>query len=126
MGLRPEHVLTGDAAASASFTATVTAQIVEPLGSDTLVLAVVAGQDLMAWINKYASRLIAAHIKDIAPKGEALDEDGWADPGHGTMDWLGIMQALRATPYQYFVMEHDNQNVHERFARRAIAAAKLM
>jgi multiple sugar transport system ATP-binding protein len=39
MGLRPEHVLIGEAAESASFTTDVTVQIVEPLGSDTLVLA---------------------------------------------------------------------------------------
>jgi sugar phosphate isomerase/epimerase len=101
-------------------------------GSDDLALefdvawAAVAGQNPLDWIDKYSSRLVAAHIKDIAPEGEALDEDGWADPGHGTMDWPAIMQALRATPCQYFVMEHDNPNDHERFARRAIAAANLM
>ena len=43
MGLRPEHVLTGDAAASAVFQTKVTVQIVEPLGSDTLVLADLGG-----------------------------------------------------------------------------------
>ena len=101
-------------------------------GGDDLALefdvawAVVAGQNPLDWISKYSARLVAAHIKDIAPKGEALDEDGWADPGHGTMDWQAIMQALRTTPCRYFVMEHDNPNDHERFARRAIAAAKLM
>lgn len=101
-------------------------------GSDDLALefdvawAVFAGQSPLDWIRKYGARLVAAHIKDIAPKGEALDEDGWADPGHGTMDWPAIMQAIRATSCRYFVMEHDNPNDHERFARRAIAAAKSM
>lgn len=101
-------------------------------GSDDMALefdvawAVIAGQNPLDWISKYGSRLAAAHIKDIAPKGEALDEDGWADPGHGTMDWTAIMQAIRATSCRYFVMEHDNPNDHERFAGRAIAAAKLM
>jgi multiple sugar transport system ATP-binding protein len=43
MGLRPEHVLTGDAANSGNFVTNVTVQIVEPLGSDTLVLAELNG-----------------------------------------------------------------------------------
>jgi len=84
----------------------------------------VGGQDPLAWIAKYSDRLQAAHIKDIAPKGEAQDEDGWADVGHGVMDWAGIMAALRDTKNQYLVMEHDNPNDHERFASRSLTAAQ--
>ena len=80
------------------------------------------GKDPIAWIASNAGRIIAAHIKDIAAPGEALDEDGWADVGHGTMDWPAIMAALRATPCQYFVAEHDNPNDHQRFASRSLAA----
>jgi len=86
--------------------------------------AVVAGEDPYKWITKYSDRLIAAHIKDLAPQGEATDEDGWADVGHGVMDWRALMAALRATPVEYLVMEHDNPNDHERFARRSLAAAE--
>ena len=99
-------------------------------GSDDLSLELdiawveVAGQDAITWISKYSDRLVAAHIKDIAPKGECTDEDGWADVGHGVMDWAAIMGALEQTKAKFFVMEHDNPNDHERFARRAIAAAR--
>lgn len=86
--------------------------------------AVKGGQDPKVWIAKYADRIVGAHIKDIAPEGECADEDGWADVGHGTMDWPALMDALRATPCSWFVMEHDNPNDHERFARRALAAAR--
>jgi len=34
------------------------------------------GADPLKWINDYASRIVAVHVKDIAPKGEAADEDG--------------------------------------------------
>ncbi|MDF0596226.1 sugar phosphate isomerase/epimerase family protein [Psychromarinibacter halotolerans] len=88
--------------------------------------AVVGGQDPLDWIEKYGDRLYAAHIKDIAPDGECEDEDGWADVGHGTMDWPTIMTALRRTPCQYFVMEHDNPSDPARFARRSLAAAKTL
>ena len=36
------------------------------------------------------------HVKDIAPAGEAADEDGWADLGAGTVDWAGLIGALKA------------------------------
>lgn len=78
------------------------------------------GGDPIDWIKKHGHRISSVHIKDIAPKGECTDEDGWADVGHGTMDWKAIWQALQDTPAQYFIMEHDKPNDHERFARRSI------
>ncbi len=89
-----------------------------------LAWVAVGGHDPVEWVRKYASRLVSVHLKDIAPDGEATDEDGWADVGHGTMDWPSIMAALAETDVQYHVMEHDNPNDHDRFARRSIAAAK--
>ncbi len=85
-----------------------------------------AGQDPLAWIKKYGDRIIAAHVKDIAPEGEALEEDGWADPGHGVMDWPAIAAALRETACQYFVMEHDNPSDDARFARRALETGRAL
>ncbi|MCJ8325394.1 MAG: sugar phosphate isomerase/epimerase [Rhizobiales bacterium] len=87
---------------------------------------VIGKQDPIAWIEKYADRIVAAHVKDIAPAGECTDEDGWADVGQGTMDWSGIMVALKKTNAKYFVMEHDNPSDAARFAKRSIAAAKQL
>ncbi|AWC20815.1 Xylose isomerase-like TIM barrel [Aminobacter sp. MSH1] len=82
------------------------------------------GDDPLHWIEEFGPRIVAAHVKDIAPDGEAKDEDGWSDVGHGVVDWAGLVIALRnRTPAQYFVMEHDNPADFERFARRSIAAA---
>lgn len=81
------------------------------------------GADPLTWIEKYKDRITAAHVKDIAPAGENADEDGWADVGHGTLDWKGYMAALRGIGVQHFVMEHDNPKDHARFATRAIASA---
>ncbi|NGN42818.1 sugar phosphate isomerase/epimerase [Mesorhizobium sp. CGMCC 1.15528] len=83
------------------------------------------GADPMAWIEKYGSRIIAVHVKDIARSGEGLDEDGWSDVGHGTIDWRALTAVLRdRTPAKYFIMEQDNPNNFERFARRSLEAAK--
>ena len=68
--------------------------------------------------------MTAVHVKDIAPDGQNVDEDGWADVGHGTVNWAGLMVALRGTKCSNFVMEHDNPSDHARFATRSINAAK--
>lgn len=44
VGIRPEHVVVGDAVAKADHKATITADIVEPMGADTLVWTEYAGQ----------------------------------------------------------------------------------
>ncbi len=79
------------------------------------------GQDPLAWIEKLSDRIVAAHVKDIANAGENADEDGWADVGHGTLDWKALMAALKNTPCQIFVLEHDNPSDDTRFASRSIA-----
>ena len=99
-------------------------------GSETLALELdlawvqKAGEDPMAWLRKYGERIVAAHVKDIAPEGENAEEDGWADPGHGIMDWPALMAALRETGCRYLVMEHDKPADHARFASRAIETVR--
>jgi multiple sugar transport system ATP-binding protein len=46
LGIRPEHILTGDGAKGATFTGTAEIDIVEPMGSDTLVWVDFAGQSV--------------------------------------------------------------------------------
>jgi len=84
------------------------------------------GADPLEWIAAHQHRIIAAHVKDIAPKGQNMDEDGWADVGHGIVPWAQIMVALRAIGVKNLVMEHDNPSDHTRFATRALAAAKSL
>ena len=84
------------------------------------------GADPLVWIKEHAGRIVAAHVKDIAPAGENLAEDGWADVGHGVVDWQAILPALRAIGVANFVMEHDNPADHARFATRSIATVKAL
>jgi sugar phosphate isomerase/epimerase len=85
------------------------------------------GADPREWIRAMGKRITAVHVKDIAPKGENADEDGWADVGHGTVDWKGLMAALKEqTNARYFVMEHDNPKDDRRFAERSLAAAEKL
>lgn len=82
------------------------------------------GTDPSVWITAYGDRIVAAHVKDIAATGENLDQDGWSDVGHGTVDWKGLYTLLRKkTKAKHFIMEHDKPADAARFAKRSITAA---
>lgn len=91
-----------------------------------LAWVIKGGADPLEWIKTFGNRLTAVHLKDIAAAGENADEDGWADLGHGTVDWKALKAALANTRVKYFVMEHDNPKDQERFASRSIATARTL
>ncbi len=82
------------------------------------------GADPFAYIEKYGKRITAVHVKDIAPAGENADQDGWADVGHGTVEWAKLFKALSATPAKYYIVEHDNPKDYKATAERSIASIK--
>ena len=83
------------------------------------------GADPKPWIEKYGPRIVSVHVKDIAKAGQGLDEDGWSDVGHGTIDWRGIYALLRkVSPAKHYIMEQDNPNDFTRFATRSLATVK--
>ena len=52
------------------------------------------GAEPETWLRRYSDRLVSAHVKDIAPPGTKLDEDGWADVGAGVLDWQNLWHAV--------------------------------
>ena len=78
--------------------------------------------DPKSWLARFAGRVPCIHVKDIAAVGENTAEDGWADVGHGTLDWRDLWQAARAAGAEIMIAEHDNPSDGERFARRSIAS----
>ena len=86
----------------------------------------VAGHDPIDWIQKYAGKIAAVHVKDIAPDGDCVDEDGWADVGHGIMDWSAIHAALGEAGIDHYVVEHDNPKDDARFAKRSLATLNAL
>jgi sugar phosphate isomerase/epimerase len=82
------------------------------------------GQDPVEWLRKLRGQVRGVHVKDIAPEGQATDEDGWADVGYGTMDWPAILAELAAQGIDHWVVEHDNPSDHTRFARRSLETVK--
>jgi len=65
------------------------------------------GVDPVAWMERYRARITSVHVKDIAAPGTNLDQDGWADVGHGTLDWKRLWQEARSRGAGLMVVEHD-------------------
>ncbi|MCW1950069.1 MAG: sugar phosphate isomerase/epimerase [Octadecabacter sp.] len=82
--------------------------------------AAVAGHDPAQVIDRYGSRIIAAHVKDRAPDGENAEQDGWAAAGEGTVDWPAHFAALKTAGCDLFIMEHDKPADDRAFAKTAI------
>lgn len=82
------------------------------------------GADPLRWIENFGPRITAVHVKDIAPPSENADEDGWADVGHGTLDWEKLMQALKGSAARHYIVEHDKPSDLDRVIMRSIASFK--
>ena len=74
------------------------------------------GADPEAWMRRHAHRITSVHAKDLAPAGEKLDEDGWADVGSGTLDWHRLARSAKAAGAKWLVAEHDKPSDPARFA----------
>ena len=79
----------------------------------------IGGRDPIDFLQQYATRMVVAHLKDVAPQGENANEDGWADLGHGRMDWATLYAEIGKTAAQHLIVEHDNPSDHKRFAQRS-------
>lgn len=65
------------------------------------------GQSGVQLLNRYVGRCPRIHCKDLAPKGENEDQMGFADVGHGTLDWSALLPAAKAAGAEWYIVEHD-------------------
>ncbi|MDG1407499.1 MAG: sugar phosphate isomerase/epimerase [Octadecabacter sp.] len=85
------------------------------------------GRDPIEYIQRYAGRLSAIHVKDIAVAGTNMDEDGWCDLGAGIMDWDALLQACRtASNDLIYALEHDKPSDPIGYSTRSAAAFKTL
>jgi sugar phosphate isomerase/epimerase len=85
-----------------------------------------AAVDPIPWLTRYSGRVVSCHVKDIAPVGQALDEDGWADVGYGVLDWTKLWAAGRAAGAEWMIVEHDEPTRFEEFPRRSFEFLKSL
>lgn len=91
-----------------------------PLGLEPdLAWVVRGGREPLELLKRYKNRCPRIHIKDTAPEGENLGEDGWSDVGHGTLPWPKLLSAVREAGAEWFVVEHDAPKDPLRFLKRS-------
>lgn len=80
------------------------------------------GASPVGLMQRHKARLVSVHAKDLAPAGTKQDEDGWADVGHGVLDWRGsLAPAAVACGARWLVAEHDKPSDPARFARNSFS-----
>lgn len=65
------------------------------------------GQNGVQLLQKYAGRCQRVHCKDVAPAGQNEDQMGFADVGHGVLDWTALLPAAKAAGAEWYIVEHD-------------------
>jgi sugar phosphate isomerase/epimerase len=85
-----------------------------------------AGVDPAPWIKRYAGRIPAVHVKDVAPGDDLTVEGGWADVGEGVVNWSLLWELAVQAGSELMVVEHDAPSDYKRFATRSIAAMKRL
>ena len=73
------------------------------------------------WIERYRSKITAAHVKDIASSGQNEDQDGWTDVGSGILNWRDLWRSCREAGAQWMVVEHDKPADPAQTARASFA-----
>jgi sugar phosphate isomerase/epimerase len=91
-----------------------------------LAWVIKGGADPAEWLGRYSARVASVHVKDIAPAGEARGEDGWADVGHGVVDWEKLWRRCEQTSARWMIAEHDKPSDGARFARRSLATMRRL
>lgn len=61
-----------------------------------------AGQDPVAYVNKYAGRLDLLHMKDASK-----DDGSFAEVGQGVLDWENIIPAAKDAGVKWYIVEQD-------------------
>lgn len=65
------------------------------------------GQDGLQLLQRYSGRCTRIHCKDVAPEGQNQDQMGFADVGHGVLDWSALLPAAKAAGAEWYIVEHD-------------------
>ncbi len=86
----------------------------------------VGGQDPATWLRRYAGRVPAIHVKDVAAPGQNIDQLGFADVGEGILDWRGLWSIADEMGIKLRVAEHDLPGDWRRFAKTSASAIQKL
>ena len=94
---------------------------------------VVAGKaDPVYWTKKYASKIIACHIKDFSPPHakitdfedldyeKLMDHNSQSAIGEGFIDWKSVLSEVKKTDCEIFALEHDDPKDYKEYVKRSL------
>jgi sugar phosphate isomerase/epimerase len=83
---------------------------------------VVAGRaDPVFWTKKYASKIIACHLKDfISSDLDLIDHDSQCAIGDGFIDWKTVLTEVKKTNCKVFALEHDNPKDYKKYVTKSL------
>ena len=83
---------------------------------------IVAGKaDPIFWIKKYASRIIACHLKDFSSADKDLiSHDSLCVIGNGFIDWKVVLNEVKKTGCEIFILEHDDPKDYKSYVKESI------
>ena len=83
---------------------------------------VVAGKaDPIFWTKKYASKIIACHIKDFSSSDKDLiDHDSQCAIGEGFINWKKVLGEIKNTSCEIFALEHDDPKDYKEYVSKSL------
>lgn len=69
---------------------------------------VTAGQDPIAWLNKYPDRFRLCHIKDRRKDAPLTIRDATVNVGEGSIDFRKILKVAKDNGVKYFIVEQED------------------
>ena len=83
--------------------------------------AIAGGVDQKPWIEKYSKKFIACHLKDFFDKDkDMLDHDNQSPVGEGFVDWKEIMDSIKQTNCELFILEHDDPKDYKGYVSQSL------
>ena len=82
---------------------------------------VVAGKaDPIFWIKKFASRIIACHLKDFYSNNDMLNHSNQCPIGEGFINWKELLSKILDTPCEVIAIEHDDPNDYKEYINKSL------
>lgn len=82
---------------------------------------VAGGADPKVWIERYSEKIVACHLKDFFDKEkDMLDHDNQSAVGDGFIDWKELLDSIRETKCELFILEHDDPKDYKEYTKRSI------
>ena len=70
---------------------------------------------------KYASRIIACHIKDFSsPDKDLISHDSQCAIGDGFIDWKSVFEEVKKTSCEVFALEHDDPKDYKDYTIKSL------